>query len=89
MSEQDAKPRRRLDLRPQRVADDVLLVDAAGTEVCRMNETAFALWQLCDGATSAAEISAAVCDAAGLDPPTASRDVAAALAELRRSGALA
>ncbi len=81
-------PRRRPGLRPERVGDGVILVDGTGAEVCVLNETAFALWQLCDGATSPSEISAAVSAAVGLDGPTARLEVTAALAELRRSGAL-
>jgi hypothetical protein len=85
----DDRPRRRNDVHAVRDDDVVVLVAESGAEVCRLNDTAYALWQLCDGVTTAAEMSIAIHEAAGVPADAAEHEVTAALEQLHRGGALA
>ena len=49
-----------------------------------LNASAKAIWDLCDGETSTAEIAEAVSELTGLDLSESQRDVEAALEQLRR-----
>lgn len=65
-----ARPRRSPDLHLVSDTDGELLVDAGGQPVVRLNETAAALWELCDGDTQVVEIAVAVRDLVGQDDVT-------------------
>ena len=64
----------------------VLLSDAEGTVVLAVNESAAALWELCDGATSAQEMASAVRDLAGIPLERAVADVKATLIRFEQAG---
>lgn len=81
-----ALPRRRDDLHVQVVPEGHALREADGEEVHLLNETAFALWQLCDGQTSAEEMAAGVCELFGASGATVLEDVDRTLDELSRRG---
>lgn len=51
-----------------------------------LNETALALWQLCDGGTTPEEMAEAVAELFGLDRATARREVRRTLDELTEVG---
>lgn len=51
-----------------------------------LNETALALWQLCDGETTPREMADAVAELFGLDPLTSRREVRRTLDELADVG---
>lgn len=51
-----------------------------------LNETALALWQLCDGATTPEEMAEAVAELFGLDRATARHEVRRTLEELTEVG---
>lgn len=65
-----------------------VLRGADGTELCRLNETASALWELCDGETTADEMIDAVCEACGVGREQAAQDIARALSDLADVGAI-
>lgn len=80
----NAMPRRREGLRVELTPDGHALHDE--DQVHLLNETAFALWQLCDGRTSAEEMAAGVCELFGEPGVAVLDDVDRALAELSRRG---
>lgn len=51
-----------------------------------LNDTAFALWELCDGQTEVEEIVVAVAELFGLDVTTARREITGTLDELAEVG---
>jgi pyrroloquinoline quinone biosynthesis protein D len=81
-------PRRRTGIEVRRHGDRAVLVDATGAEVCEMNETALALWELCDGETRPEEIVIAICEAFAVPHDQAAEDVDRTLGELRAAGLL-
>jgi pyrroloquinoline quinone biosynthesis protein D len=81
-------PRRRDGIEIRRNDDRAVLVDASGSEVCEMNETALALWELCDGETRPDEIVVAICEAFAVPHDQAADDVARTLRDLRAAGLL-
>lgn len=64
------------------------LYDETGAEIGALNETAAALWVLCDGATTRHEIAGAVARASGMDHPAAVTQVDRALDEMYAAGFL-
>ncbi|MGH9299665.1 MAG: PqqD family protein [Acidimicrobiales bacterium] len=54
--------------------------------VLSLNESASALWELCDGNTTIEEMVAAICDASAVAPSQALKDVEATIAQLEEAG---
>jgi hypothetical protein len=81
-------PRRRIGVELRRDGDHCLLLDEAGVELCAMNDTAAAIWELCDGRTTVSEMASAVSVIAGITPATAERDIWKVVGKLARTGAL-
>jgi hypothetical protein len=52
----------------------------------RLNATAFALWELCDGNTSVAEMVLAVCQLFDIGAGQASHDVTESISQMREAG---
>jgi hypothetical protein len=70
----------------QDVEDSAVLVAAAERPAYRLNDTALALWELCDGSTSVAEMVGAASVVFAADPSNLQRDVLDALEELLHDG---
>ncbi len=51
------------------------LVDSRGDQLLQLNDTALAIWDLCDGETAVAEMAQAVVEAFPVDEETAVEDV--------------
>ena len=64
------------------------MIAADGRQLCILNETALAVWELCDGATAPDEIVDAVRIACGLPEAEARDDITRALRELTAAGLL-
>ena len=62
--------------------------DVDGRRLCALNETALAVWELCDGATAPDEIVDAVRIACGLPEELAREDIVRTLTELTAVGLL-
>lgn len=58
MTDQTLRPRRRPDIRAEPVAGELVLYDAAGGRAAYLNATAAAIWALCDGERTVAEMIA-------------------------------
>src|SRR5262249_55533295 len=82
------RPTRAPTLQPRQHDGGWQLVDELGAVRCSLNDTAVALWELCDGTTSVAEMAAAVQALFRLDPAVADREVKRTLAELGDVGAI-
>ncbi|HXY72883.1 MAG TPA: PqqD family protein [Actinomycetota bacterium] len=78
------RPVRRAGLRQHRVTSGVTLVEVGTHRAHRLNHTAAAIWDLCDGSTSAQEMVEAVCDLSGMPPDVIEEDVAGILSQLDR-----
>ncbi len=63
-----------------------LIASSDGASVVAVNESAAALFELCDGVTTVEEMAAAVCDASSIPLEQARRDVGHTLGELGRAG---
>lgn len=50
------KPLARKDVTVQMIGDEVMLYDGSNEKIHVLNHTAFAIWQLCNGANTAEEI---------------------------------
>lgn len=82
----DSRPERREGLSVGRGERGLFLADEAGHEVCELNESAAAVWQLCDGVTTPAEMVDAVCLACNVDRHHAEDDIGRILTELAAAG---
>lgn len=80
------RPRQSGAVRPMRRNGTLLLFDDEGMPLGELNESAAALWELCDGDTTADEMVDAVCMACPVVRDDAKLDVARALDELSRAG---
>jgi hypothetical protein len=65
-----------------------VLVDADGNRVLELNDTALALWDLCDGTTTLDEMVAAILELFHADPGDVATDVTATIAMLHGAGAV-
>jgi pyrroloquinoline quinone biosynthesis protein D len=81
-------PRQREGIRMLRLDQECVLCDHEGRRLCALNETAAALWELCDGETTLEEMVEAVCLVCNVDRESAAVDIERTLAELSRAGLL-
>jgi Coenzyme PQQ synthesis protein D (PqqD) len=68
-------PVRQPDLWLRQSESENAIYDPATDEVHLLNATAVAIWTLCDGSTTPAEMIQAVCDLSGLPEDVAGEDV--------------
>lgn len=87
-------PTASLDAAPRHADGTTLREDAEGAhwlagphapDEYLLNTTAFALWELCDGETTGAEMVLAVCALFGAEPAQIRHDVTTVLSELSRA----
>lgn len=83
------RPRQRTGLHLVPEDGGGVLTTGDGERVVAMNETATALWEICDGRTSVAEMVDAVMTLFALDMESARGDVLRTLDRLHRLGVLA
>ncbi len=74
-----SRPLRRSGLRVEHGRECHVLRDQAGSLALALNESALALWELCDGETTEEEMVAAVSEACKIPASQAARDVSEAL----------
>lgn len=58
MTDLNFRPRRRPDIRAEPVAGELVIYDAAGGRAAYLNATAAAIWALCDGERTVADMIA-------------------------------
>lgn len=83
-----AFPVRRQDLVVIRHGGHTGLRDAVTGELHLLNETAMAVWEVCDGHTSGGEIVTAICELTGLPEVLVVEDLERIVPELEKAGLL-
>ena len=83
-SQQTAAPRQAPWVHVEDRTGSPRLVDQSGHQELQLNDTALAIWDLCDGATTVDEMAHAVVVAFGIDPVQALGDVQRVIADFRR-----
>lgn len=76
-------PRRRGELSGQATPNGWAVYEPETDSVHLLNETARAIWELCDGDTSPEEMAQAIAELTDVDLDQAQRDVERTLSELR------
>lgn len=66
----------------RREGDQTAVFDPSSGRLLRLNDYAMALWELCDGATTAAEMAEALSELTGLTPEDTRREVTGTLETL-------
>jgi hypothetical protein len=66
--------------------DHVVMHLRADDTVHKLNATAYAIWGLCDGATTPGEIADAIAELTGIDADTAREQVSAVIDTMARAG---
>jgi len=79
-------PIRRPGLRRRAAGNGHVVVTGDDEIVCELNETGAALFDLCDGETSSAEMVDAICEMFAVDRATVDADVRRALTALVDAG---
>jgi hypothetical protein len=84
----DVRPARARDLRLGVEAEENVLVDLEGHQRFALNDTALALWDLCDGSHTVDEMVAAIVALFHADADSVRRDVDRAIGRLHEAGAV-
>ena len=84
----DRVPARRDGVWLRTTEDDVALLSTEGDRIVVLNDTALALWELCDGRTTVGEILSAIDELFAVDPEQAAWEVTEALEEFHRLGVI-
>ena len=82
------RPRQAAGLVGCPVQDELLLYDPRSDRVVALNLSARAIWALCDGRHSAADVAVTLGKDLGLPPDALTGDVGRAISELRDAGFL-
>lgn len=82
----DATPTRRDGVWLRQAGEENAVFEPASGSVYLMNETALAIWDLCDGRTTAGEMIDAVCEVSGMHAEVVQEDVGRILDEFERAG---
>lgn len=86
LSVRQGRPARRPEVWLRQAGDENAVYTPDSGEVYLMNETALAIWHLCDGATSPKEMVEAVCEVSNMHPDIVEEDVARILSDFDRAG---
>lgn len=81
-------PRRTSGVVLDRAEGECTLRDATGRKLCAANDTAIALWELCDGRTTVEEMVVAIRQIWRVDAATLTADLIRGLADLEAVGAI-
>jgi hypothetical protein len=74
-------PLRRPDVWLRRAGSENAAFDPVSGSVHVMNETALAIWELCDGETQPGEMVGAICELTSMHPDVVTEDVARILTD--------
>ena len=80
------RPARREGVWVRRAGDENALVDSTSSTVHLLNDTALAIWELCDGKTDPEEMIAAIVELSGLENDAVSQDVERILSQFGDAG---
>lgn len=79
-------PRRSGQVWVRREGDEAAIYDPANGSLHRLNTSALAIWELCDGQMTLDELVAALVEVTGTDENSVTTDVLRTLDDLKRSG---
>ena len=82
---QQKRPLRRADVWVRQSGEENAVIDPDGS-VHLMNQTALAIWQLCDGETDTNEMIDAICQISGLHADVVAEDVERILTDFEKAG---
>ncbi|MGH9063307.1 MAG: PqqD family protein [Acidimicrobiales bacterium] len=82
----NSRPARAPGARLERQPGRYVLHDPDDNVVLALNESALALWELCDGETTTDEMVEAICRASSVSPEQATKDVQDTLHRFARDG---
>ena len=81
LSVRQGRPMRRKDVWLRQSKKENAVYNPATSEVYLLNDTALAIWHLCDGETRPEEMMNAICDLTGLPPEVVAEDLERILLE--------
>jgi PqqD family protein of HPr-rel-A system len=81
LSVRQGRPIRRKDVWLRNTKDEIAVYNPGTGDVYLLNETALAIWDLCDGETKPDEMMTAICDVTSLPPEVVAEDVERILLE--------
>ena len=81
LSVRQGRPVRRKDVWLRNTKDEIAVYNPGTGDVYLLNETALAIWDLCDGETKPDEMMTAICDVTSLPPEVVAEDVERILLE--------
>jgi PqqD family protein of HPr-rel-A system len=81
LSVRQGRPVRRKDVWLRNTKDEIAVYNPGTGDVYLLNETALAIWDLCDGDTKPDEMMTAICDVTSLPPEVVAEDVERILLE--------
>ena len=81
LSVRQGRPIRRKDVWLRQTKDENAVYNPATAEVYILNDTALAIWDLCDGDTKPEEMMTAICDVTGLPSEVVAEDLERILLE--------
>jgi PqqD family protein of HPr-rel-A system len=84
----DGRPVRRPDVWLREADSENALCDPSSGAVHFLNPTALAIWNLCDGQTTAMEMIRAICELSGFDEEVVAEDVTRTLDTFERTGVI-
>jgi hypothetical protein len=82
----DRRPRRQSDVWVRRAEGENALVRPGGGRVHLLNDTALAIWDLCDGENRPDEMIAAICELCRAESDVIAKDVQRILDEFEQEG---
>jgi coenzyme PQQ synthesis protein D (PqqD) len=83
------RPARRPEVWIRQVKGENAAIEPGSRQVYLMNDTAKAIWDLCDGETSPGEMIEAICAITSLPPEVVTEDVERTLLEFEGAGLIA
>jgi PqqD family protein of HPr-rel-A system len=81
VSVRQGRPVRRKDVWLRNTKDEIAVYNPGTGDVYLLNETALAIWDLCDGETSPDEMMSAICEVTSLPTEVVAEDVERILLE--------
>jgi PqqD family protein of HPr-rel-A system len=75
LSVRQGRPVQRTDVWLRNTKDEIAVYNPGTGDVYLLNETALAIWDLCDGQTKPEEMMTAICDLTSLPPEVVAEDV--------------
>jgi hypothetical protein len=80
------RPTRRPDIWLRKTDNEIAVYDPLGNRIHLLNDTALAIWELCDGDTEPGEMITAICELCNMHRDVVTEDVVRILDEFDAAG---